>query len=181
MPRTLVLGLGNLLLGDEGFGVRAVAQLGERFVFPADVDLVDGGTLGLALLPVLEDADGIVLIDIVDLGQSPGTLTTLGWEDLPRAFHIKLSPHQQTIQDVLGWLEFRCGRPKRFAAIGVQPQRIEIGLALSPAVESALEPSLTEAVRILQAWGHEIEPARGCGKFFQPAEISRAVVGPQSV
>lgn len=85
MSETLVLGLGNLLLGDAGFGAHAIARMRDRFIVPDDVDLVDGGTLGLALLPVLEDAKRIILIDVVETGQPAGTVTVLGWDDLPRA------------------------------------------------------------------------------------------------
>lgn len=158
MRKTLVLGLGNLLLSDEGFGVQAVARLRDRFTFPAGVELMDGGTLGLGLLPALEDADRIVVLDVVDLRKPPGTLARLGWDDLPRALQIKVSPHQETAQEAFGMLEFRRGRPEGFEVVGVQPGSLELGLELSPPVEEAMEPVIREVVRILEGWGHEVIP-----------------------
>lgn len=165
MSKTLVLGLGNLLLSDEGFGVQAVARLRDRFTFPADVELMDGGTLGLGLLPALEDADRIVVLDVVDLRKPPGTLARLGWDDLPRALQIKVSPHQETAQEAFGMLEFRRGRPAGFEIVGVQPGSLELGLELSPPVEAAMEATIEETLRILAGWGHRVEmmaePRRG--------------------
>ena len=158
MSKTLVLGLGNLLLSDEGFGVQAVARLRDRFTFPADIELVDGGTLGLGLLPALEDADRIVVLDVVNLRTPPGTLTRLGWDDLPRALQIKISPHQETAQEAFGMLEFRRGRPEGFEVVGVQPDSLELGLELSPSVEAAMEPAIREVVEILEGWGHNVIP-----------------------
>lgn len=157
MRKTLVLGLGNLLLSDEGFGVQAVARLRDRFTFPTDVELVDGGTLGLGLLPALEDADRILVLDVVELKRPAGTLARLGWDDLPRALQIKISPHQETAQEAFGMLEFRRGRPEAFEVVGVQPGSLELGLELSPPVQVAMEPALQQAVETLRAWGHAVE------------------------
>jgi hydrogenase maturation protease len=157
MPKTLVLGLGNLLLSDEGFGVQAVARLRDRFTFPDDVELMDGGTAGLALLPALEDADRILVLDVVELKRPPGTLARLSWDDLPRALQIKVSPHQETAQEAFGMLEFRRGRPQAFEVVGVQPGSLELGLELSPPVEAAMEPALRRAVETLRVWGHAVE------------------------
>ena len=160
MTKTLVLGLGNLLLTDEGFGVQAVARLRDRFTFPQDVELVDGGTLGLTLLPTLEDADRILVLDIVEMRAPPGTVFRLGWDDLPRALRIKVSPHQETAQEAFGLLELRRGRPQGFEVVGVQPGSFELGLTLSPAVEAAMEAALAHVVEILAGWNVRPEPRK---------------------
>lgn len=159
MSRTLVLGIGNPLMSDEGFGIEAVARLRDRFVFPSDVELVDGGTLGLALLPTLEDADRIVILDAVDLGEAPaGTLARLGWDDVPRTLLLKVSPHQESVAESLALLELRRGRPEALEVVGAQPGSLDWGTGLTPAVESALETALDAVLAILKAWGHDVKP-----------------------
>jgi hydrogenase maturation protease len=159
MAKTLVVGLGNLLFGDEGFGVQAVAQLRDRFVFPDDVEVLDGGTLGLTLLPAFEEADRIVILDAVDVSQPPGTLVRIDWDDVRRALPVKISPHQETVTELLGLLALRRGRPEEFQIIGVQPRSLQTGLELSPEVKEGLERALLEVVEILREWGHPIERA----------------------
>lgn len=156
MSKTLVLGLGNLLLSDEGFGVQALARLRDRFVFPEDVELVDGGTLGLHLLPTLEDADRILVLDAVDAREPPGTVVRLGWDDLPRVLRLKISPHQVSALDAFALLELRRGRPQAFEVIGVQPRSLEWGIGLTPEVEAAVESGARETVEILTCWGHRV-------------------------
>ncbi len=157
-PKTLVLGLGNPLVSDEGFGVQAVQRLNERYVFPQEVEVVDGGTLGLKLLPILEDADRIIILDAVDVAQPPGTLVRIGWDDVRRALPVKISPHQETVTEVLGLLELRRGRPRGFEIVGVQPRSLEMGLELSSEVERGLAAALDAVLAILTAWGHSVLP-----------------------
>ena len=152
--KTLVLGLGNLLVSDEGFGVQAVRRLEERYEFSEDVELVDGGTQGLKLLPILEDADRIVILDAVDVSKPPGSLVRIGWSDVHRALPVKISPHQETVTEVLALLELRRGEPSGFQIVGVQPRSLEMGLDLSPEVEQGLEAALAEVLEILAGWGH---------------------------
>jgi len=153
MPETLVLGLGNPLVGDEGFGVEAVQRLTGRYRFPSEVDVVDGGTLGLRLLPMLEDADRVIILDAVDVGADPGALVELDWHEVRRALPVKISPHQETVSEVLALLELRRGAPERFRVVGVQPERLEFAARLSPAVEAGLERALARVVEILSEWG----------------------------
>lgn len=158
MPKTLVLGLGNLLLSDEGFGVQAIGRLRARWRFDDDVEVMDGGTLGLGLLPALEDADRILVLDVVEVGATPGTLVRLSWNDLPRALRVKVSPHQETLEEALALLELRRGRPEAFEVVGVQPRSLAWGVVLSAPVKAALEPALAEVIRILARWGHHGKP-----------------------
>lgn len=156
MPDTLVLGLGNPLVSDEGFGVQAIRRLNERYVFPDEVHLIDGGTLGLKLLPILEDFDRIIILDAVDVSQSPGTIARIAWDDVRRALPVKISPHQETVTEVLALLELRRGKPDDFLIIGCQPASLEMGLELSSAVEDGLERVLKDVVELLKGWGHAV-------------------------
>jgi hydrogenase maturation protease len=93
MARTLVLGLGNILMRDEGVGVRVVERLLEDCEFPPEVEVLDGGTLGLGLLPWVEEADRLLVIDAVDMGLEPGSTARLEGDEVPAFLGVKISPH----------------------------------------------------------------------------------------
>ncbi|HNI09025.1 MAG TPA: HyaD/HybD family hydrogenase maturation endopeptidase, partial [Thiobacillaceae bacterium] len=98
-PRVLVLGIGNLLWADEGFGVRCVEALAERYSVPPQVTLMDGGTQGLYLLPYVEEADCLLVFDAVDYGDPPGTLRIVEGAEVPRFMGAKkMSLHQTGFQ-----------------------------------------------------------------------------------
>jgi hydrogenase maturation protease len=149
----LVLGLGNLLNSDEGLGVHAVRALGRRRLidFPG-VEFVDGGTLGLNLLPLVEAADSLILVDCVDAGLEPGTVIELGGEQIPRYSGVKLSQHQTTFQEVLGLAEIRGALPDRLHLIGVQPADLTMGIELSPIVRARLPEVLLRVESRLREW-----------------------------
>jgi len=147
--RPLVLGLGNVLMGDEGVGVRVLERLvAERdAAHPlAGAELVDGGTLGLDLLPLLDDADAVVMIDAVDLRLAPGSVVVLRDAELTARMGGALSVHQLGVGDLLAVARLRGTMPARAALVGIQPQRLEVGLELSPAVEAAV-PLAAEMAR----------------------------------
>ena len=96
--RTRVIGLGSPIMGDDGFGLAVLARLGERWRIPEDVELVDGGTWGMTLLPTIEDSDHVLFVDAINTGSAPGTVTVIAREQLPKYFLLKLSPHQIDIQ-----------------------------------------------------------------------------------
>lgn len=148
----LILGLGNALMRDDGFGVQTVAALGSRFRFPPEVKLLDGGTLGLDLLPHLENIDKLVIIDALDMQESPGRVFRLEGDSVPRAFASKLSVHQMGIQDLLAVAELQGHLPGTLVVWGVQPESIEIGIDLTPAVAAALPEVLDGIARELRSW-----------------------------
>jgi hydrogenase maturation protease len=154
MPRTLVLGLGNPLMGDDGLGVAALECLREEWALSEDVDLVDGGTWGMNLLPLIETAERVILIDAIRSGVAPGTLTILERCDLPRYFSLKLSPHQIDLREVLALAELRGALPDQLVAIGIEPQRIEMEVELSPVVRAGLRKVVDLVVDRLEAAGH---------------------------
>ena len=117
----LVLGIGNLLWADEGFGVRAVEALHAAYEFPAGVTLQDGGTLGLMLYEPVARAKRVLVFDVIDFGLPPGTLRVLRDGDVPAWGRTKLSPHQTSFNDVLALAQMNGRTPGEIVAIGVQP------------------------------------------------------------
>lgn len=159
--RVLVLGIGNVLWADEGFGVRCVERMAETHALPANVRLLDGGTQGLYLLPFLEEADALIVFDAVDFGFTPGTLVTMRDEDVPAFMGAKkMSLHQTGFQDVIATAQLMGYCPRRMTLIGCQPVELEdYGGSLRPAVAEQIDHAIAEAVRELRAWG--IEVAKG--------------------
>lgn len=149
----LVLGLGNALMADDAFGGRVVAALEERYTFPAGTRLLDGGTLGLDLLPHLEEADKLLIVDILEMGAPPGTIFRLRGEEVPRAFAGKLSVHQMGVQDLLAVAELMGHLPAELVVWGVQPGSIEMSLELTPPVAAALGEVIAGIVGELRSWG----------------------------
>lgn len=158
---TLVIGLGNPLMADDGFGLAALERLQELWVTPPGVQVMDGGTWGMNLLPAIEDAESVLLLDAIDTGVAPGTAVILEHERLPRYLATKISPHQVDLRDVLGLAELRGTLPDRTVAVGLQPGRVEMSVGLSPAVAAGVDGLVTTAIRILEAWGHRCRPRSG--------------------
>jgi hydrogenase maturation protease len=155
MPRTVVIGLGNPLMGDDGVGLAALERLrGWRL---DGVDLVDGGTWGLSLLPVIEDAERLVLVDAIAAHGQPGDIIELSRERLPIYLERKLSPHQVDMKDALALAEWRGRLPADVVAIGVQPSVVELGTDLSDAVAPQLDALVTAVIAQLERWGHRCD------------------------
>ena len=152
----LVLGIGNSLMNDDAVGVTAIEQLQERYAFPAGVTVVDGGTLGLDLLPMLEGVKKLLIIDAIDMGAVPGALFRLQGEEVPRAFASKLSVHQMGVQDLLAVAELQGHVPEELVVWGVQPGSIEMEMRLTAAVSAAMIPLLDGVVGELREWGVEL-------------------------
>lgn len=152
--RTLVVGLGNPLMADDGLGLAALERLREEWEVPADVTLVDGGTWGMKLLPLIEEAEELLLLDAVRAARSPGTVIRLEREELPRYFSLKISPHQIDLREVLAVAELRGRLPTRIAVIGVEPEVVEMRHGLSPSVETRVDEVVRAAVDRLLVWGH---------------------------
>lgn len=150
--RILVLGIGNILWADEGFGVRVVEALDRAYLMPDHVTLRDGGTQGLYLLPLLEDADVVVLLDAVDYGLAPGTLHLVNDADVPAILATrKLSLHQTGFQEVLGLMQLRGYMPRALRLVGVQPHTLDdYGGGLTPLVAAQVEPAVAHVVRLLR-------------------------------
>lgn len=143
---TLVLGLGNTIMADDGVGPRAIEYIQQQGQLPDDVELLDGGTLGLDLLPRLEGVARLIIVDAVETGQPPGTLVRLAGHEVPLALEAKLSPHQMGLKDLLAVARLMDQLPEEIVLLGVQPASIEMAAELSPQVAACL-PQLVAMVR----------------------------------
>lgn len=141
----VVLGLGNLLMGDDGVGVSALAALADDPRLPDDVQLLDGGTLGLSLLPYVRSAPDLILVDAVRGDGPPGSLVRLEGEEVPGAVLERLSVHQVGVADLVAGARLLGGWPERIVLCGVVPESIELRFELSSAVRAAI-PSLVELI-----------------------------------
>nr|MBL8409792.1 HyaD/HybD family hydrogenase maturation endopeptidase [Dechloromonas sp.] len=163
--RILVLGIGNILWADEGFGVRCVEALGADWDFPDNVTLMDGGTQGLYLLPYVQEADCLLVFDAVDYGDTPGTLREVVGDQVPRFMGAKkMSLHQTGFQEVLMAAELTAKLPAELVLIGVQPEELEdFGGSLRDAVKARMPAALGMALDWLARWG--VQPtARSDGR-----------------
>lgn len=153
IKRVVVLGLGNLLNSDEGVGVHAVRVMQNEWSarFP-HVEFVDGGTLGLNLLPWVESATHLLLLDCINAKQPPAALIEMTKEEIPLFAQVKMSIHQLTFQEVLGIAKMRGKLPEHVHLIGVQPASLEISAALSPSVQAQVPEMLRRAQNILEQW-----------------------------
>jgi hydrogenase maturation protease len=143
--KTVVLGIGNLIMQDEGVGVRVVEVLQRDHEMPDGVTVVDGGTSAMEMLDELSDLDHLIVVDAINAGKPPGTLLRIEGEDVPSFFRTRLSPHQIGLPDVLASLEFLGAQPKKMVILGVQPQTMELGMELTPVV-AAQVPALVSQV-----------------------------------
>jgi hydrogenase maturation protease len=141
--RIIVLGVGNILLSDEGVGVRAIEKLQQDYDLPPEVVVIDGGTTGMEMLEDLSNADHIVIIDAVRAGRPPASILRLADDEVPVFFKTKLSPHQIGLSDVLATLAFIGEAPGGVTVIGVEPVSLATGMELSPEVEARM-PELME-------------------------------------
>jgi hydrogenase maturation protease len=148
---TLVLGLGNPLLGDEGVGLRALQALSSAADFPPSIELLDGGTAGLSLVPRLRSADRVLVLDAVSAGKPPGTVVRLDGAELGREGFGKISPHQLGLSDILSASRLS-GGPEEIVILGVEPASLSLGVGLSPPVERAIGTLVAAALRQLRAW-----------------------------
>ncbi len=140
---------------DEGIGVRAVKLLAERYEFPPEVQLLDGGTLGLSLLPYVEETDRLLVIDAVHVDGEAGMIVRLEGEEVPACLSVKISPHQMGLADLLAAARLRGCYPGELVLVGVQPGVVDTGLELSPPVAAQLASLVDAALSQLSRWGIE--------------------------
>jgi hydrogenase maturation protease len=153
---TLVLGIGNLLWADEGFGVRCVEALQASHVMPPGVRVMDGGTQGLYLLPYVQQARRLIVFDAIDYGLVPGTMRLVEDDAVPRFMGAKkMSLHQTGFQEVIAAAELTGQCPRRMLLVGVQPEQLEdFGGSLRPVVRARVPEAVAIAVQRLGEWGH---------------------------
>ena len=161
--RTVVVGAGSPLMADDGVGIAVARLVADAVSGVPGVTVVDGGTWGMQLLPVMESADALLVIDAIHEGGRPGRLVRLEKSQLPRLLYHKVSPHQIDLREVFAVMELRGTFPERAVAIGVEPERVEMDARMSPSVEAAV-PRAVEAVLVqLAEWGHAV-PVAGAAR-----------------
>ena len=154
-PAILILGIGNLLWADEGFGVRAVETMQRDWVMPSNVQLLDGGTQGIYLVDRVRTADVLVVFDAVDYGLPPGTMKRVEGDEVPRFLGAKkMSLHQTGFQEVLALADMLGDYPKHLLLIGVQPVELDdFGGSLRPQVKARIAPAIAMALEYLEQFG----------------------------
>ncbi|MFN2114760.1 MAG: hydrogenase maturation protease [Anaerolineae bacterium] len=166
-PSAVVLGVGNTLCSDEGVGVHLLGSLQDRLAPSAsDVRWIDGGTLGLRLLEVVESASHLLVLDAVSAGRAPGTLVELRGSDLMAAARgaaegAQLSGHETGLADVLALAHARARLPEHLRLIGIEPDDLSLGLDPSPVVAAAMPAAVDAAQAVLAGWGLLRPPAAG--------------------
>lgn len=151
----LVLGMGNILLQDEGLGIRALEALQRDYALPPDVELLDGGTTGMGLLDDIGGREHVLVLDAVQTGEPPGTLVAMRGDRVPVYFGIRVTPHQLGLSDVLATLEVSGEQPGSVTVLGLVPQSLELSLELSAAIEAKLPELIDLAVNELAQLGYE--------------------------
>lgn len=151
--RGVVLGVGNVILADEGVGVRVVEALERDYVLPAGVVAIDAGTSGMEMLEDLSGLDFLLVVDAVNDGKPPGTPIRLAGDDVPVFFRRNLSPHGIGLSDVLAALEFMGAEPKETLILGVQPASMALSTELTPVIAARVPELVAQVVDELQQRG----------------------------
>jgi len=154
----LVLGLGNILLSDEGAGVKAVEELERRHDCSSAVQIIDGGTMGLELLPYFEERSHILIIDAVKTGKKPGTIVRI--DDPPAYFRSRTSPHQIGLADVLGIAAITDNLPRNITLFGIEPKQLSTGLSLSDEISQNLSRLVDMIAAELDTIGVKVKPKK---------------------
>jgi hydrogenase maturation protease len=139
MQRTLILGVGNLILSDDGVGIHAVRLLQENVKFDEAVQVIDGGTCGLDLLQYLEGIDRLIVLDAAKPDQSPGKITRITGKKVPAYLSIKTSPHEIGLPELLFAAKLSDIYPKQVVIYCVEAYSLNTGIELSPIVEKQVE------------------------------------------
>ena len=143
-PPILVLGIGNILLRDEGVGVRVIEQM-QELRLPDDVELVDGGTAGADLLDVLAERQKVIVIDAVQAEAEPGTVLRFTADDLVRPDGVGISLHEMGLAEALTMTKQLGCAPEEVLIFGIKPKDITCGLELS----AEIAPSVPEVIRLV--------------------------------
>ncbi len=153
LDRILVLGIGNILLSDEGAGIRVIEKLQERYEFPENVSVLDGGTLGLSLLGVISEVDHLIVVDAVRNGGKPGSLYRMEGNDLPKRIRSKNSLHQVDFLETMTMCQVLDNVPET-VILGIEPLDIEsVSLESTPTILAKMDILIDMVLKELDRLG----------------------------
>lgn len=144
--KAVVLGVGNVILADEGVGVRVVEALERDYIMPPGVTVIDAGTSGMEMLEDMSDLDFLLVVDAISAGKAPGELVQLRGDEVPVFFRRNLSPHGIGLSDVLASLEFLGAEPKETVILGVQPTSLDLSTELTPTIAARVPELVAQVV-----------------------------------
>jgi hydrogenase maturation protease len=151
-PTITILGLGNILMTDEGVGVHTVNEFEKRYEVPDYVELIDGGAAGLDLIPFIEGREKGLMVDAVNFDREPGYIDTLENEAIPVRLATKASMHHLGLMDVLSIVKLSGNYPKEVCIIGIQPKSLELGLDMTPEIWDKKESLIEQMAAKLREW-----------------------------
>ncbi len=167
----VVIGLGNVLLSDEGLGIRAIELLEQRYRLPPEVEVIDGGTSAMDLLNPLSNNEHVIIADSVKTGAAPCTLVRLADEEVPKFFQTKISPHQIGLSDLLALLTVQGQAPSNITIIGMVPQSLETHIGLTQEVNAKMDEMVEMLVKELKTLGIPVQERQdGEQGFWMEAE-----------
>ena len=158
--RIVVVGLGNLLLRDDGVGIHCIRDLASRYLCPPNLSLIDGGTSAMALLDVMGEAQLLIVVDAVNIDEPAGTIVQISREQVLGGLRRQFFAHHNGVSDALCALELLGRSPRQVSLIGIQAESLAVGMDLTPTLRARL-PALREMV-LAQLRAHEVPlKARG--------------------
>ena len=159
----LILGIGNILWADEGFGVRCVERINAEYSFGKEVSIIDGGTQGIYLLPYIEETNRLIVFDAVDYGKAPGTFIEALNDEVPRFMGAKkMSLHQTGFQEVIFASQLKDALPSELVLIGVQAQDLDdYGGSLRPLIKSKIPEAINRALFWFDKWQIKYQKREG--------------------
>ena len=160
----VLLGVGNILLTDEGFGVHVVNQLREDYVFNPPITILDGGTMGMELLTYMRGMTKLLLVDAINGGDAPGTVSEFPHEEMHTYFTEAISVHEVGMQDILRIRALQEDPLEDAVVIGVEPESLELGLTLSDATQAAVEDVKARVLSVLSNWNVTASPVSEKGE-----------------
>ena len=152
-----MLGVGNILLSDEGAGIKAVEDLQKRYSLPQEIEVIDGGTMGFDLLPYLDNRSHLFIIDAVKSEKPPGTASRIPLDDPPAYFRTKISPHQLGLSELLAIASMTDSLPDEIVLFGIEPEKLETSLEMSAAVEKNITSLVDMVAAELEQLGFSLK------------------------
>ena len=154
----VLLGVGNILLTDEGLGVHVVKDIKESFTFTPAITIIDGGTMGMELLTYMRGMKKILLVDAINGGEPAGTVYEFPHKELEQYFTEHISVHEVGMQDILRIRAIQEEPLEDAVVIGVEPESLEIGFEPSEVVQQAFPEVKDRVLNVLRQWGVQVEP-----------------------